>query len=201
MKVFNQAFLFGLLFLFAFACEKQEDESTVDFKDVKIDLSSARFGSNPVLLRYSDISELLRNLEVPLGSVISDSKDIMSADSRISNVISIINFHDGNATLTDVYYLDESRKVIVGGYILDDKTGKYNTISYGGIDWDSIFNGGSCPQGYSQLASCGNFNNPQGCVATAMSTYMSANLSSVGDCVNVQVNVGALNTRVCGKTC
>lgn len=201
MKTFNQLLLVSIFFLTAFSCDKQDDESKVDMKNVKIDLSSARFGSNPVLLRYADIPELLRNLETLTNSVISDSHDIMATDRRISNVISFVNFKDGRAILTKVYYVDEVNRVVIGGYILNEETGTYTTIAYGEPNWDAIINGGGCPQGYSQLASCENLNNPQGCVGNAVSTYMSAHLSSIGDCVTVQVNVGALNTRVCGKIC
>ena len=200
MKISAYAFLLSLLLLSAISCEKQEDESKVDFNNVKIDLSQARFGSNPVLLHYADVPELLRSLNAPVNSIISDSREIMGQDSRVTDIISIVNFHDGIALLTHVYYLDENSRTVVGGYILDIRTSTYNPVSYGGIDWDSIFNGGQCPGGYSELASCGNFNNPQNCVASAMSTYMASNLSGIGDCVNVQVKVGALNTRVCGKT-
>ena len=64
------------------------------------------------------------------------------------------------------------------------------------------FEAGNCPNGYSSLGTCGNFNqNQSDCLGSLTQTYFSDNLSAIGDCAEVRLIVGTLSTRACGRTC
>ena len=92
---------------------------------------------------------------------------------------------------------------MVGYAYLDDK-GKV-IEDFGSLQKDEpleeILDGAPCPHGYERLARCNNFGNVQRCVGNVLAEFLSDNLDSTGDCANIQINVGTLNTTICGQTC
>lgn len=200
MKTALKIFGMAALGICCHSCEPSEDSSQVNLGDIPVALEYARLGG-PVLITYKDVPELIGKIGMAGVALYEDSREIMDQDSRTSSVITELELKDGRVLLTSVYYLDEVNQVVVGGHILDRQAGNYNEVSFAGPDWDPVFNGNRCPTGYSQLTSCVNFNDPTQCIGNALTAYVSENLSSMGDCVAIQVKVGALNTRVCGKSC
>lgn len=183
------------------SCEGQEDSvEKVDLTKMKIDLKNSKLNGEIKLFTYSDTKELISNIDEAINLTTEDSKEIIKNNSEITNVITNISFINGKAIISKILYVNYKTKKIIEGYELDINSNTYARLP-GDINWDEVIGGGGCPTGYSQLASCGNFSNPQTCVGNAIQTYLSANINGPGDCANVQVNVGALNTRVCGRTC
>ena len=167
---------------------------------MKIDLKNSKLNGEIKLFNFSNTKELISEIDEAINLITEDSKEIIKNNSEVTNVITNISFINGKAIISKILFVNNNTKKIIEGYELDTNSNTYALLSRK-INWDEILVGGGCPTGYSQLASCGNFSNPQTCVGNAIQTYLSANISGSGDCANVQVNVGALNTRVCGRTC
>jgi hypothetical protein len=194
--------ILGLLsFTFLLSCGGQEDSvEKVDLTKMKIDLKNSKLNGEIKLFTFSNTKELISEIDEAINLITEDSKEIIKNNSEVTNVITNISFINGKAIISKILYVNYKTKKIIEGYELDTNSNTYALLSRK-INWDEILGGGGCPNGYSQLASCGNFSDPQTCVGNAIQTYLSANISGPGDCANVQVNVGALNTRVCGRTC
>jgi hypothetical protein len=181
------------------SCEKQDDaEAKVDFKNMKIDLKNSKSGNEVVLFSYQNSQDIGVKLPNSIESTIVDAREIIKTNSEITNVITNISMTNGKAVITGIFYVNEKTKKIIEGYVLNSAS---NTYSRGEAGWPEIFDGASCPDGFLQLGKCNNFDSPKTGVASLIANFFGSNLNGVGDCANVQVNVGAISTRVCGKTC
>lgn len=202
---FKKKLLFAFLVLFALsACEKKtENERKIDLSNIKIDLKDSKLGGELVLFKYDNTSELFNQLTKSISVLNNDSKEILDKNSEVTNVVTNISFINGKATISKILYINEDQKKIIEGYEYESTTKTYNRLPTDeeslNINWNDAIFGSYSPSGYSEVASCGNGNNPKECVTKAVSSYLSTNISGVGDCANVQVNVGIMSTRVCGK--
>jgi hypothetical protein len=192
---------FVLLFLIStVSCEKNQELDEVKFKDFKVNLSNAKITSNPYLIVYDDIPSLLDKLDSAIDDFYADILDEKNNDPRITDVLANIKFYDGKAIVTEIYFLDASKEELINGLVFDETLGTYQQVNTF-INWDIVLNGASCPSGYSQVGSCNNVNNPENCISNALNQYLSANLTGIGSCVDVNIKVGLINTRICGKNC
>ena len=191
----------SIFILIIISCEKQvEETNNLDLSKMQINLEESRLGQTIVLAYYSDISDLQKKVGEITTSLIEDSNEILNNNNEITDVITNIKFSNGKAIISEVFYVNLDTKEIIEGYVLNEETSTYQKVdpNLGGFD---DFISGSCPSGYSQIGSCSNLNNPQTCVGNSIQTFLTTNINSIGDCANVQVSVGALNTKVCGKVC
>lgn len=196
-KIAFMMLIFSVCFI---SCEKDEtknpNEKIID--GVNIDLTSSKLGDTFALMTYSSLEELEDKLPELVSSILDDVENEKAQDSRISDAFINLKIYDGKVFLNEVIFYDGTNKLIVSGFVLNYDTMEYETA--GRHDIGSLLLG-SCPDGYTSLGNCSNFSNPKACVSNKISTFMSANISGLGDCAAVQVSVGSLATTVCGKIC
>jgi len=174
-----------------------EELDTVSFGDFDIDLSKSSFGNAIKVFDYTDKKDLGNKLDKAMYQIITESNDLIK-HSETTDVILNIVFSDGIAIISKIIEFNSNTNKIISANYFDRKTNAYAKSVPGDL---SNLDLARCPNGYTQLASCGNLSNPQQCVSNAVSSYLTAEISSIGDCANVQVQVGTFTTRVCGKSC
>ncbi len=195
MKKVVLIMIFALAVFTFIQCESNNEDlnpkilvDDFDFSTIKIDLKISN-----VLSTYNETNFNKKSKEIFL-QIIKESNEVIKSNKKITQVVLNLKFVENKVYLESYAYLDSNKKII-SKYIFNQNT--YAKIP----DLDGLFNGASCPKGYTQLASCGNLDETAACVSSAVGTYLANNISAVGDCANVQVNVGLFNTRVCGQGC
>lgn len=190
-----------LVFALLLSCESHDKSNAkVDLSGLEIDLKGSKLGGKVELFSYENTEELLGNIDKSVNLVIADAEEVLKNNSEITNVLVDISFTNGVAVLTKILYVNQNTKKLIEGYEFDVNTNSYAELPTD-LNLEEVFSGANCPTGYSQISSCGNFSDPQTCISNAIRNYLSANINGPGNCANVQVSVGAINTRVCGKTC
>jgi hypothetical protein len=176
-----------------FSCSQettsQEDlfQENVDFSQLKVTLE------NPIsntLFQYKNKKELQERLSVVSESILQESKELLQEHKEVQRIVSQFSFKDGKATLVGYRYVDKDGKVIKS----------FSTTQRQSDPVEDFLNG-ACPDGYIRVGRCSNVGDTQKCIGKHLSAYLSDALNSVGDCANVQISVGLLNTTVCGQTC
>ena len=181
------------------SCENEETKTSNEkiIDEITVDLTASKLGDNVSLMTYSSLQELEDKIPELVSSILDDVEDEKNQDSRISDAFINLKFVDGKVFLSEIVFYDNINDLFISGLVLDFDTMLYQTINR----FPPHLVVGGCPSGYTSLGSCSNFSNPKACVANKISTFMSANISGMGDCANVQVSVGALATTVCGSLC
>ncbi|GEM_PF-2635628 len=200
---FNALVLLTSFTVFLFSCKKQEKPSDeLKISSIQVDLSKSNLGGEIVLLKYSPDSkatDIKEALAKAIQITLDDANEILNNRKEISDIIMDIQFKNGKAVVTKTVYLNRKAKKIIEAYDLNTAT---NTYQKNALPWyEEILHGAACPSGFTQVSSCSNMGNTQSCVTNAVSTYFTNNINSIGDCAVVQVQVGTLSTRVCGKKC
>jgi len=139
---------------------------------------------------------------VKLGSITNIDK----LNKSMSLLISEINeFEEGYHIVYAIKTIEQD--LYMTGYQIYDtnnalvkEEGKTSFLKIGGpyISFDA----GDCPEGYTSLGKCNNFSaDRDDCLGGLAQNYFSESLSSIGDCAEVRLIVGAFTTRACGRTC
>ena len=195
----NLAFII-LIFNFS-SCSQEEvisqEQDSLDFSKIKIDLSKSDLGNEIKVFDYKDKKELISKIKSSINLIIKDSRELIKNDSEVSDVFINISFKDGKATISEITEIDTKNNIIRKSLKYDDSKNSYVAQRGGPFIADLA----SCPDGYSQIDSCSNVSGTEECVGRAVQSYLSENISGIGDCANVQVQVGTFTTKVCGKTC
>lgn len=202
--MFKKIKLLAVLFLIiSFTACSNEEKSTdkIDLTGMDIKISS-RLGDDPFLFEYADLAELENKAKETAASLIEESLETIN-EGFFTNVIITFSYKNGKALISEFYLLNTRDDYIEGKIADDEATQTFYAPSSAALllVLDNYVNGSNCPQGYTMVNSCSNTGNTKGCVGGAVESYLSSNISSVGDCANIQFKVGLLNTRVCGKTC
>ena len=177
-----------------FSCSQettlQDDlvQERIDFSQLKVTLENP---ISNVVFQYRDKQQLKEQLSSFVENITQESRELLKENEKIKNVVSLIRFQKGQAILVSFAYLDEEGKVI-------KSVAKAQRDS---DPLDEILDGAPCPDGYERIGRCSNIGNTQECIGNHLNDFLSENLSSVGDCAGVQINVGILNTTICGQTC
>lgn len=182
--------------------EQKAKNEEVILDEIPINLKSLNIGSQITLFTYANVSEAADAADAAMVELIREAKDDLADESGATHLFTNVKIANGKAYVSDILYYDANKDEFIGGHYYDDVTDTYEPYGiFPSPQTVSAFVNGRCPNGYTQLASCGNFNNPEDCISNAMKSYLSANLSSMGDCVDVRVSVGLSKTRVCGRQC
>ena len=181
------------------SCENEETKTSNEkiIDEITVDLTASKLGDNVSLMTYSSLQELEDKIPELVSSILDDIEDEKNQDSRTSDAFINLKFVDGKVFLSEIVFYDKINDLFTSGLVLDFDTMLYQTINR--IPPHLLV--GGCPSGYTSLGTCSNFSNPKACVSNKISTFMSANISGLGDCAAVQVSVSSLATTVCGKIC
>uniref|UniRef100_UPI00404B8F23 hypothetical protein n=1 Tax=Gelidibacter sp. TaxID=2018083 RepID=UPI00404B8F23 len=183
------------------SCSQEEtikqDQVSLDFNDLKINLSNSSFNNQIKVFDFKDKSEMIAKINPSFNQIIEDSRELIKNNSEVTDVIITISFKDGKALISEIIELDIKNNIIRQSAKYDNSKKSY--IANRGGPFNPNF--ANCPSGYTELASCSNINNPSECAGNAAQAYFSENVSGIGDCANVQIQVGTFTTKVCGKTC
>ncbi|WP_179375292.1 hypothetical protein [Winogradskyella wichelsiae] len=183
------------------SCSQEEviskEKDLFNFSKIKIDLSKSDLGNEIKVFDYKDKKELISKIESSFGLIIKDSRELIKNDSEVSDVFINVSFKDGKATISEITEIDTKNDIIRQSFKYDDSKNSYDAKRGGPYIADLA----SCPNEYSQVDSCSNVSGPEECVGGAVQSYLSNNISGIGDCANIQVQVGTFTTKVCGKTC
>jgi len=180
--------LFSLSTFSFLSCENENTEVKKDpnLSDIKIDLSNMKVSN--IIFEYKTNDELKSKTEDLIFSLVEESKEELKSDKKISYIFYEIKFEKGKAFFTEVASLNKESNSINEIYIQNNEAYKAGPLTIA-----------SCPSGYTELASCSNFSNTSNCVSAAMQTFLSTNVTGVGDSAYVYVAVGYTSTKVCGK--
>ena len=181
------------------SCENEETKTSNEkiIDEITVDLTASKLGDNVSLMTYSSLQELEDKIPELVSSILDDIEDEKNQDSRTSDAFINLKFVDGKVFLSEIVFYDKINDLFISGLVLDFDTMLYQTINR--IPPHLLV--GGCPSGYTSLGTCSNFSNPKACVSNIISTFMSANISGLGDCAAVQISVGSLAATVCGKIC
>lgn len=174
------------------SCNLQSNEElaepiNLDFTNLKIDVEITN-----TLFTLEEI-KLQEKVNNKVAKLLKVAKETLLENKSVTNVIYSLNVENGNVRIENILLVNTNTEKVI-------KQQKYNSKAI--PDLDELFNGGRCPSGYTQLASCSNLGDgTEDCIGGALTEYLSKNLTSVGDCTNINVSVGVLSTRVCGETC
>lgn len=193
--------LFILIFNLS-SCSQEEISSqkqdSLDFSEIKIDLKKSFLGKEIKVIDYKDKTELITKINSSFNQIIVDSRELIKDKSEVSDIILNINFSDGKAIITNIVEYNIKTKEIINAHYLNPESNTY--LRYPPNDIDNL-DYASCPDGYTQVDSCSNVSGTEECVGSAVQSYLSDNVSGIGDCANIQVQVGTFSTKVCGRTC
>ena len=184
-----------LMLAFAVSCtedtQNQEvlDSQNFHFNSLK---NSLDFQISKVAFEYSNTSDLETKVALFSKQLVQESLELVrEKESKIGYVTTYLSFDNKAASIEGFAYYDKQGKLLESSFA-DQRNSD---------PLEELLDGASCPSGYTRLGRCSNFGNTQACVGEYLADYLSENLDSVGDCANVQISVGTLNTTVCGKTC
>lgn len=183
------------------SCSQEEVSSqkqdSLDFSKIKIDLNKSSLGNEIKVFNYKDKAELITKINSSFNLIINDSRELIKNDSEVTDIIINISFKDGKAIISEITELDVKNKTIRKSVKYDNTKNSY--VANRNLPY--IADLASCPDGYTLVDSCSNVSGTKECVGSAVQSYLSDNISGIGDCANVQVQVGTFTTKVCGKTC
>lgn len=183
-----------LMLLLIFSCtqetENQEDLNleTVSFSNMKLNLD---LQISNQLFDFKDSKDLKDKLNDFTNDLSTESLDLIDDMEKVKNVVTLISIKEGVVYLDGYAYLDENNKVLQSFY---SETRNSDPL-------EEMLDGAPCPEGYETLGRCNNFVNTQTCVSQHVTDYLTESLNGIGDCANVQINIGVLNTSICGRTC
>ncbi|OUR91585.1 hypothetical protein A9Q87_09765 [Flavobacteriales bacterium 34_180_T64] len=174
------------------SCSQEEvTQNPPLLENFTLDLSKSKLGTPLILFKYENKDQLINNINQSFIQIMKDAQDMIIKSNEISEVVTELQFSNNIAAIIRVTYFDENKNGIT--YKLNANTNKYERSPSSHL--------AKCPDGYSLLASCSNFDGTKECVASAVGQFLTENISGVGNCANIQVSVGTFSTKVCGKTC
>jgi hypothetical protein len=178
--------------MFLLACTEdgsdlKQQEVTIDLSHLKFNLESLDLKKPQMVYEYQNKTELKEKTAQFMTAIFEEIDGLIQSNSKITNVLFQLEFAKGIATLKEVYVLDGKNEVVISGPV-------------GRTDWDALFNGARCPQGWDDNGSCSSAS----CVATTTQEILTdpdAGINSSGDCTQIQFNRGLLSVRICSRGC
>jgi hypothetical protein len=193
MKFFiNQTIVLFLTCSLLISCsdtetEVRNQELNIDLTQLKINLDSLHLGEAQVVFEYQTKKQLKEKSDAFIISIFEEIDGIIKSNSKITNVVFTLKFTKGTAILKDVYVLDAKNETVIS-----DPPSK--------TDWDALWNGARCPQGWTDNGNCSS----SSCVANTTQEILTdpdAGINSSGDCTQIQYNRGLLSVRICSRSC
>lgn len=192
--------VFGV-FVFTGCSESDVTEESVIKKENGFESLRLSFLNPIVVFEYASVEDIDKKLDEALPILLEDLKEEINK-KNYSDVIAGLKFHNGRVIVSELVYFRDGNLVLEDSRYFNEEVGEYVPLSNGmEFIYNEIANGAACPHGYTNLGKCSNIGNTEECLGGLISGYLTKSLTSVGDCANVQVSVGLLNTTVCGKTC
>src|SRR5690554_126941 len=192
--------VFGV-FIFTGCSESRITEESVIKKENGFESLRLSFLNPIVVFEYASIKDIHNKLDNAIPILLEDLKEEINA-KNYSDVIAGLKFHNGRVIVSELVYFRDGNLVLEDSRYFNEEVGEYVPLSNGmEFIYNEIANSAACPHGYTNLGKCSNIGNTEECLGGLISGYLTKSLTSVGDCANVQVSVGLLNTTVCGKTC
>ena len=174
------------------SCQKKEhfnDGLNNQFNDLEIDLDGM-FGEGLVFGYVNNDESLTEGFEI----LKKEFNEIKSQNNEVE-FITIYLSNSENKILLDGYHIVSKDNTTIE---FDHKNQNDNSRSEP-VPVNYI--AAACPDGYESPGSCSNPGDTEGCITEKVGDYFRANLNGIGDCANVQVNVGVTGTKVCGTRC
>ncbi|GGB68204.1 hypothetical protein GCM10007424_05260 [Flavobacterium suaedae] len=180
--------------------KSNEQNSEVLIGEIPLNLKGLQIGTKTTLFTYTTVAQAIDSVDTSFSTLFQESLDEFNDYNDISDVYTKVTISNGEAYISEILHYDSNSDKMKRGWYLDESINKY--VVYSAPVLQSInINAAKCPGGYTELANCGNFSNPQECVASAIKDYMTNNLTNPGDCTMIYTKVSLTNTRVCGKKC
>ncbi len=181
------------LLMIGFMLSCTNDESTIPDSadlDLKVTLNFEGFMENGVKLSSSDDPETLnKSIRFMIKELENYEKD---------NLIHyVLEEKEGDIYLTGYGIYNNEGTLLKSEHIYENRNNERSIPPY--IPPNLV--AGPCPEGYTSLGSCSNFGDTESCLGDLATDYFSNNLNSPGDCAQVRLTVGALNTQACGQNC
>lgn len=201
LKKMKKVCLSLVVSLFIFACSENKLNDDFKIENINVDVSKMAL-NNSIISSYSDKNDFneafCKKINLMHAEILNEIKN-----SKEFDVVNLkLKAEQGRFIIEQIIFIDtKSNQVVklielVDSALIEVKKDQLSTRN----GESSLF--GRCPQGWSTVGSCSNFGgNTQACVGNHVSAYLSAQISSVGDCARVQVSVGTLTTTVCGQSC
>lgn len=191
--------VFGV-FVFTGCSESDVTEESVIKKENGFESLRLSFLNPIVVFEYASVEDIDKKLDEALPMLLDDLNEEIR-EKKYSDVIAGLKFYNGRVIVSELVYFRDGDLVLEDSRYFDEKAGEYVPLSNGmEFTYNEIANG-NCPEGYTRIGRCSNIGSTEGCLGGLISGYLTKNLKSIGDCANVQVSVGVVNTTVCGKTC
>ncbi len=180
-----------------FACSDEissvkQEELNLDLSDLKLNLEELNFNKPHFIFEYQNSIDAKSKSDLFLKSAFDEIAEIKKSNKEITNVLFRLSFDKGIAKMENIYILNAKDRIILNA----PKGGNLNTKSLPYIDWDSLVNGGRCPEGWTDHGSC----QTTSCVAeTTQSILTDPNngINSSGDNVTINYNRGLFGVRIC----
>lgn len=191
--------VFGV-FVFTGCSESDVTEESVIKKENGFESLRLSFLNPIVVFEYASVEDIDKKLDEALPMLLDDLNEEIR-EKKYSDVIAGLKFYNGRVIVSELVYFRDGDLVLEDSRYFNEEVGEYVPLSNGmEFTYNEIANG-NCPEGYTRIGRCSNIGNTEGCLGGLISGYLTKNLKSIGDCANVQVSVGVVNTTVCGKTC
>lgn len=191
--------VFGV-FIFTGCSESDVTEESVIKKENGFESLRLSFLNPIVVFEYASVEDIDKKLDEALPMLLDDLNEEIR-EKKYSDVIAGLKFYNGRVIVSELVYFRDGDLVLEDSRYFNEEVGEYVPLSNGmEFTYNEIANG-NCPEGYTRIGRCSNIGNTEGCLGGLISGYLTKNLKSIGDCANVQVSVGVVNTTVCGKTC
>ena len=189
------ALIIGLLII---SCT--EDETTngsPELSNLNLNLEDSNLGKELVLLQYNSVSDIQFNLEKKIELVLNNIRtEITESKGSITDIHIQLNINTGKITIAEFSKFNTGDNSIVEQVVYDQQSNSYNRLPTGILP-----DFAKCPDGFTLIDSCSNVGNTSECVAQAISGFLTEAVSTIGDCAQVQIEVGTFTTKVCGKNC
>ena len=197
MKFLSKVICAIILSVAFFACSEdssdiKQEELNLDLSNLKLELNELDFNNSQLAFNYRDNKEASEKSEEFIKIVFAEIDEMIKSNKEITNVLFKLNFSKGKAVMKDIYVLNGKDKIVLNG--------SSSPKSVPNIDWESILNGASCPEGWTDNGTCSG----RACIANTTAEILQdpdGGINSSGDCVEIQYNRGILSVRICSRSC
>ncbi len=187
----------SFVLLVFFSCTQDESVSDIQqskdlIENVPIEFGSLDLSKGVPLAKTNDSKGITASLKM----LFSEINEMKNKNKEIGEVVLHLSEMSGVVTLQGYHLISKDQKILEFRHS--------SLSSQTESRWPNpifILPAAACPNGYTDLGSCSNFGDTEECVGELISDHFSNSLNAPGDCANAQVQVGVLNTRVCGSTC
>lgn len=169
-----------------------ENDLSLDLSQLKISLQKLDLNKPQVVFSYKNAKEAQEKSQSFIKIISKEIDDLIESKEQVTNVLFTLSFKNSTATLRDIYVVNLKDKMVLN----DSSLLKSSTDT----DWDSVLNGASCPDGWTDQGTCSG----RKCIADTTAQILQdpeGGINSNGDCVEIQYNRGLLSVRICSKPC